>query len=63
MPAGVSRTVDTYLDAHGYDAEAKLAVRHAWEAYDDLDEFIEYLSLKGMASSEASWIFLSALLV
>lgn len=63
VPAGVSRTVDTYLDAHGYDAEAKLAICHAWDTYDDLDDFIQYLSLKGMASSEASWIFLSALLV
>lgn len=44
VPAGINLTLDTYLDAYGYDTEAKLTVRHAYDNYDDIDKFIEYLS-------------------
>lgn len=63
VPVGISRVVDTYLDAHGYNDAAKLAVRHAWDSFDDVDDFVDYLSLKGMAKAEANWLFVNALLV
>lgn len=62
VPTGISRAVDAYLDAHGYNAEAKLTIRFAWDSFDDVDEFVEYLCLKGMANIEANWIFCCTIL-
>lgn len=63
VPVGISRVADTYLDAHGYDDAAKLAVRHAWNSFNDVDDFVDYLSLKGMVKAVANWLFVNVLLV
>jgi hypothetical protein len=56
-PAGLGRAADMYLDAHGYDAAAKLHLAHAYRSSSDVGEFIDYLCLRGMPYAEAEWFF------
>lgn len=63
VPAGISHAVDVYLEAHSYDAEAKLTMHYAWETFDDIDDFIDFLGCKGVSKAEANWIYCLAMRV
>ena len=56
-PAGLGEAADRYLDAHGYDAGAKLHFAHAYRTSNTIDEFVTYLCSKGMPRAEAEWFF------
>jgi hypothetical protein len=57
VPAGLGSAANLYLDAHGYDATAKLEISHAYREFHDVDDFCGYLCQKGMSKAEASWLF------
>ena len=55
--AGLGLAADQYLDAHGYNAAAKLSIVHAYRTCDDVDDFISYLCPKGMSESKVEWLY------
>ena len=57
LPSGLPPAGHYYMEAHGYDADAKLHVLHALNTYPDVDDFCNYLCRLGMARSEADWLF------
>jgi hypothetical protein len=56
-PAGMGPAVNQYLDAHGYDAAAKLEISYAYRTFNDVDAFCDHLCQRGMSQAEASWLF------
>lgn len=56
-PVGVGAAADAYLEAHGYDAGAKLQIAHAYRTHFNDHGFINELCALGMAESEANWLF------
>lgn len=56
-PSGLGEGVDSYLDAHGYDADSRLHIVHAWRELNGFQDFIVYLCGKGMVQSEAAWLW------
>jgi hypothetical protein len=56
-PTGLGERVDSYLNAHGYDANSRLDIMFAWREKGDVADFIAALSTEGMAISEAEWLW------
>lgn len=56
-PSNLPRAAHSYMEAHGYDSDAKLHLLHALNTYNDVDEFCDYLCARGMARAEADWLF------
>jgi len=56
-PTGLGEAVDAYLNAHGYDANSRLHVMHAWRENDGLADFISDMCGKGMPMAEAEWLW------
>ena len=57
VPAGLGQLGDAFLDAYGYDSNAKLAISHAYRTSQDAEEFRAYLCPKDMTRAEAGWLF------
>jgi hypothetical protein len=49
--------VEEYLISHGYDATSNRDIHYAFEISDNIGEFTDYLSQRGMAVMEAKWIW------
>jgi hypothetical protein len=56
-PTGLGESVDVYLNAHGYDADAKLHIMYAWRENSGIADFVSYLCGKGMVVSEVKWLW------
>lgn len=56
-PSGLGKGVDSYLDAHGYDASSRLHIIYAWRENYGLQDFTTYLCRKGMVKSEVEWLW------
>jgi hypothetical protein len=56
-PTGLGIAVDEYLSAHGYTADAQHVIVHAFKLHATQDAFAGFLSGKGMAKSEALWLW------
>lgn len=56
-PVGIGAAADAYLEAHGYDAVAKLQIAHAYRSYFNAHGFINELCALGMAESETNWLY------
>jgi hypothetical protein len=57
VPARISAAGDAYLNAHGYNANAKLHFAYAWRHSDTVDDFTDYLCQQHMAKAEAEWFW------
>lgn len=58
-PTGLGEAADTYLNAHGYDANSRLHIMHAWRenGHSGLADFVLDLCGKGMPMSEVEWLW------
>jgi hypothetical protein len=56
-PSGLGDATDGYINAHGYNAEAKLHFSYAWRQSNTIEEFSKYLSDQGMTKAEAEWLW------
>jgi len=56
-PTGLGITVDEYLSAHGYTADAQRVIVRAFKLHATQDVFAVFLSGKGMAKSKALWLW------
>jgi hypothetical protein len=56
-PTGLGTSVDEYLSAHGYTADAQHIIVRAFKLNATQDGFVGFLSGKGMAKSEALWLW------
>jgi hypothetical protein len=48
---------EDYLISHGYDAASNREIHYAFELSDNISEFTEHLSRRGMAVMEAKWLW------
>ena len=49
--------VEDYLISHGYDAASNREIHYAFELSDNVGEFTVHLSQRGMAVTEAKWLW------
>jgi hypothetical protein len=56
-PTGLGNSVDEYLSAHGYTADAQRVIVRSFMQNTTQDAFVGFLSGKGMAKSEALWLW------
>jgi hypothetical protein len=57
QPTGLGNVVDYYLSAHGYTADAQHVIVCGFKLNNTLDGFSGFLSGRGMAKSEAVWLW------
>ena len=49
--------IDDYLKAHGYTDDAQRTIARAYKQSETQDEFVGFLCGRGMAKSEAQWLW------
>ena len=56
-PADIGKLGEYFLQAFGYDSEAKLAISNAYCLSQSADEFCDFLCPREMPQVEAQWLF------
>ena len=56
-PADIGKLGEYFLQAFGYDSEAKLAISNAYCLSQSADEFCDFLCPREMPQAEAQWLF------
>jgi len=54
---GLGEAIDDYLKAHGYTDDAQRTIARAYKQSETQDEFVGFLCGRGMAKSEAQWLW------
>lgn len=55
--ANIGAAAYDYLAAHGYSQDAQAAIENAYERFGSQEAFAAFLCGKGMAKSEADWLW------
>ncbi|KAJ7041255.1 hypothetical protein C8F04DRAFT_1177438 [Mycena alexandri] len=53
----LGRHTSYYLQAHGYDESAIEEIQKLWAQSDDVENFVELLTSRGMAATEVRWLW------